>query len=791
MLSPHRRAVSAAGLTAVVLALASAGHARASDEPALKGAMLGDGTDLYLEVIVNGRAIGLIAAFRLTADGRLTIAPDELAEIGLKADDDALCADGSVDMARVKGVTAAYDIQGQRVMVTAHDEARLARKIEARPSLAKAEVSPVEPGAVVNYTVYASGGHDSDWRFEGVSALLEGRAFGAWGTVSGAVLARSDAARARWRRLDTTWRWSDPSGPTSYAAGDIISGALSWTRPVRLGGVQIRRNFGLRPDIVTQPLAELRGSADVPSTVEVYVDGARQFATDVDAGPFEVTNLPVVSGGGTARVVVRDALGRATVTETPFYASNAMLAEGLFDFSAEIGVARRDFGGEEDSYDNRLFASGSVRYGVSDALSIEGHGEGGGGLIMGGASFVARLGSFGAVSIAAAASRFDSVTGTSFQARLEADVEGARIFALSQRSSDGFADIATVTALEGDASPPRALDQIAVSFPELWGDGSMTLSYTRLDRTDAPRAEIVAANLSQELPGEAMVYLSAFADLADEDAYGVFVGASMPLGPEMSVGANLSVDAGRASAAAEIIRAENGAPGSYGWRVRVGDDVQAVRGSYRSDVARLEGSVWRGPDGMHATAQAEGALVLTGSGLFASPRVDDAFVVVEAGAPDVDVLVENRFAGRTDSDGQLLVPGLRAYEINRVAIDPAGLPAGADVGEVVREVTPADGAGTLLDFAVSEAPASALLTLRDETGAFIEPGAMAVLTASGERFAVGYEGQTYVKGLGAENRLRVLRVNGAVCDASFPFVRTGEEQVQLGDVTCVAGAADS
>ncbi len=791
MLSLRRWTVSASALVAAVIALALIGQARAGEVPALKGAMLGDGTDLYLEVFMNGRAVGLIAAFKLMPDGRLTIAPDELAEIGLKADAAATCDDGSIDITRLQGVTASYDVAGQRVMLTAPDAARLPRRIEARPALAEAEVSPVEPGAVVNYTVYASGGRDESWRFEGVSALLEGRAFGPWGRLSGAVLARSDAERGRWRRLNTTWRWSDPSGPTTYAAGDVISGGLSWTRPVRLGGVQIRRNFGLRPDIVTQPMAALRGSADVPSTVEVYVDGARQFAADVDAGPFEVTNLPLVSGGGTARVVVRDALGRATVTETPFYATNTLLAEGRCDFSAELGVARRDFGSEQDSYDNRLFASGSLRYGVSDALTFEGHGEAGGGLIMGGAGFAARLGSLGAVSLAAAASRYDGATGTSVQARLEMDIEGARIFALSQRSSPGFADIASVTAVEGNASAPRAVDQVAVSFPEMWGDGSMTLSYTRLDRADMPEAQIVSANISQEVPGDAMIYLSAFADLSDEEAYGVFVGASMPLGPEMTLGGNLVVDAARVSAAAEIIQAETGEPGGYGWRVRVGDDVQAVRGTYRSEIARLEGSVWHGADGVHATAQAEGALVLTGSGLFASPRVDDAFVVVETGVPGVEVQLENRFAGRTDSDGQLLVPGLRAYEVNRVSIDPGGLPAGADMAEVVREVTPADGAGTLLDFAVKATPASALVTLRDETGAFVEPGATAVLAATGESFAVGYEGQVYVQGLGAENRLRVQRLSGALCSAVFAFSRAGTGQVKLGDVVCVAGAGTS
>ena len=45
-----------------------------------------------------------------------------------------------------------------------------------------------------------------------------------------------------------------------------------------------------------------------------------------------------MSGSGTARVVLRDASGRETVTNLPFYVSFKMLAPGLFDFSLEAGM---------------------------------------------------------------------------------------------------------------------------------------------------------------------------------------------------------------------------------------------------------------------------------------------------------------------------------------------------------------------------------------------------------------------------------------------------------------------
>jgi outer membrane usher protein len=40
----------------------------------------------------------------------------------------------------------------------------------------------------------------------------------------------------------------------TYRAGDTINGGLAWTRPIRIGGLQAQRNFGLRRFVITPPL---------------------------------------------------------------------------------------------------------------------------------------------------------------------------------------------------------------------------------------------------------------------------------------------------------------------------------------------------------------------------------------------------------------------------------------------------------------------------------------------------------------------------------------------------------
>ena len=88
-----------------------------------------------------------------------------------------------------------------------------------------------------------------------------------------------------------------------------------------MGGLQAQSNFSLRPDLITAPLPTLGGSAAVPSTVDVYVNNIKTFSQSVGAGPFSVSNVPLISGAGNAELVIRDSAGHEIKSTTPFYAS--------------------------------------------------------------------------------------------------------------------------------------------------------------------------------------------------------------------------------------------------------------------------------------------------------------------------------------------------------------------------------------------------------------------------------------------------------------------------------------
>lgn len=131
---------------------------------------------------------------------------------------------------------------------------------------------------MLNYDAYVSqsGGRGNPGYF---SAWSEQRLFDGFGVFANTGIFRSSfngetAAQQnnRYIRYDSSWRYSDDDTMLSYTAGDLTTGSLPWTSSVRIGGLQVARNFATRPDLITYPLPQFSGQAAVPSSVDLYIN---------------------------------------------------------------------------------------------------------------------------------------------------------------------------------------------------------------------------------------------------------------------------------------------------------------------------------------------------------------------------------------------------------------------------------------------------------------------------------------------------------------------------------------
>ncbi len=537
---------------------------------------------LQLEVIINGDKTGLIGSFVQIEGGRLAARRAELADLGIKAPgkgdpDEVVPLDSFLPAETFK-----YDEPTQTVTFTLSDGQRLPKSFDARGSSPddKLEIRS-DYGAVLNYNLFAAQTSTLKMRdivFSGGSATLDARIFSPYGTLSQTgILGTTTLRDMDTLRLDTTYSYSDPERLMTYRGGDAISGGLNWTRPIRFGGVQVQRNFDLRPDLVINPLPTFSGSAAVPSTLDVYMGNIKTYTQQVPAGPFQINNLPLVSAGE-ARVFLTQSNGQQVETTLPFYNSASLLREGLTYFSAEAGFPRLNYGVQSNSYVAQEFASVSARHGLFEWLTVEGHAEASTRLYNGGAGAVIRLSDYGIVSIAGSGSWYGRQPGAQVYAAFETKLFDVTVHASTMRTFFNYNDLASATAptelafnpdtplLPVAALPPKAIDRLSVSLPVF--DSNLSLSFTRLEQVLSPTSNIVSASWSRAFFGNTQAFATAFTDLSHRQSYGIFAGISVSFADKISASTGVSKSNTGLSVTSEASRPLERAPGSYGWRVR-------------------------------------------------------------------------------------------------------------------------------------------------------------------------------------------------------------------------------
>lgn len=752
---------------------------------------------LFLLVSINGRDTGLVAEFALPPKSRRMVAQrDELQGIGIAAPRDL---GQTVFLDQIPGLSFLYDAPSQTIFITAQDTARVPVELSAVPQRDQPDAQ-AGFGVVLNYRVTANLGDDifaDGFRAETGFASLDLRAFTPLGvfTTTGTVSSRiDDPGHAAFNRHDTYFTVSSPGRMVTVTAGDFTTAGPAWTRPVRLGGIQIRRDFSLRDDVVTSPLLSYSGSPAVPSSIDVYVDNVRAYSGAVEAGPFNLSNVPMITGGGEAVFVLRDAAGNEQTTVVPFFATQNLLARGMLDFSFEAGRTRLPYGDGRSAYGDVNAVALSLRYGVSDRLTVETHAEAMGALRMVGVGVHAVLFNEAEVTLAGGRSVNGPDSGSFVFGALRSEVGGVGVRMSTRRTFGTFQDLASVTWEEGaDQQDPTsgvpsfgtvtALDALTLSIPVFAVGSSLGLSLVNSERTDLTNT-IVSASYSRQLPWRAASFrVNAFYDIAGDGGFGASMGLSMALGESAHASAGLQRDRyGRTDTFASLSRSADRRAGSYGYRLNLSRQNSSFGATYQTGFGRADIALRDGDSGGSANATFDGALVLAGGGLFASNRIQDGFAVVDLGIADVPVSLNNREVARTGQNGRALVPDLRSYRLNRVSIDPLALPLDASLDATAMDVVPARWSGVSLDFG-GQSEAGALVVLRDTGGAFLAPGAEVRLAGSSTAFTVGYDGEVWITGLGARNQI-TAQTAGGDCAAAFEYAQLADEQVYIDGVEC-------
>jgi outer membrane usher protein len=743
------------------------------------------GGELLLEVWING-ATRHVVVHATNRDGVMRVQSADLLAAGINVTPDEVNTDGSVAIAKLAGMKAEVEDAEQRLIITT-EQSRLATQVlDLRPAVIGGAAQSTT-GFIGSYNIVGTVGDLSRWgQTAGVEAALGGTLFTPQGTLTATGLGQLQDGNSNFLRLDTTAEIDEPNAVRRWQFGDAISGGLVWSRSVRFAGVQVATDFSLQPQLATLPLPAFFGQTAVPGTVDVYVNSARVFEGGVEPGPFQIRDLPVVTGGGTATVVVHDELGREITQTLSFYATNELLEKGLSAYDLDFGFLRQFYG--EKSFDYRdPLATGTYRFGVTDWLTLEAHSEAAADVQLAGGGGALALGSYGVAEADAAFSNGKYGQGELYSTSFQSLTRPFSIFGAASATSGKYADLGSLGV--GGLPPPQLRLQLGASY-SMGRAGAFAVSW--IDTKDPGEAATQIANASYTLSFGNGLYFGATGlyDMGNKK-WAAEAFFSVRFGDDEM--ASASVQSGTHTNEEQVtLQKPTNPDGGFGYRLTASagdtniEEGEATwigqHGSLDADISSIDGDV-------AARLSASGALVVMDGSVFATRNPNGSVALVETGEQNVRIYRENREVATADGNGEALVTDLVPYAPNQIAIEPNDYPFSTIVENSQQIVIPRRLSGVVVDLAPAPGR-GALMTLRLSDGTAPPLGAEVMLAEGTAPLVVGHHGEVFIPDLHGPATGTVTYPKGQCQFSVVPPVEAPKNSIaKIGPIVCVTGAA--
>ncbi len=580
-----------------------------------------------------------------------------------------------------------------------------------------------------------------------------------------------ELAAARFSTSSFSYTINNPSNLTQFQLGQVSQNARTAV-PGTLIGFTFGRKFQLDPYLNTVPIPSLMTAVTSPSTVYIYVNGRLIKTANVAPGILDLSNIPMPDGTNDATVVIDGSSGKQTLN-LPFYGTSANLAKGLTDFQLAAALAPAAHGPVLSSF---------FRRGLSNAFTEDLELVGAPGYARGGSALDVRtrIGAFHG-----AYDQSKEAGGSGGRADLRYDFSGKpfSIGAEVSRSASGFsqggwtggAGPAPVGLPQLDESIYLGINGIRNASPYLrWqrqadssqntssatlgsgfrvGRGSLTLALTRQSN---PNAVSFAATFSTKL-GRANATESYDSSTHD---------SSLRLETQRKDGS------GSTTVTADVPSLD---------RVLLDSNATWNKGTFALSMARDAG-VFSGD------LDYQGAIGLVGSRVFEARPIDNGFALVRVpGLAGVDVSLEGRDLGRTDGQGDLIVPDLVSGFANTIKINDDDLPLDYHFDKTRQIVSPIGRSGIVVNF-----PHTRVQTYRGHlyflvAGKQVAPvDGTVTYRANGKDVSVDLSegGMLYLNDIEPGTYALHLEADNGVCDASVVLMKSAAAFTTFQPVTC-------
>ena len=627
----------------------------------------------------------------------------------------------------------------------------------------KTGITPAAVGGFLNYDVY--GQHSSGINQYG--GYFQVGIFSPLGVFTSSAIAQHGFSENNIIRLNSTWTTKFPNNLTSLQLGDFISQSDVSGNAVRMGGIQYGTDFSVQPYLVTTPLYAISGQATLPSVVDVYINHVLLSQKEVPTGPFVLQGLPVITGGGEISTVITNAIGQQQIITQPFFQSQNLLRPGLSNYSVAIGAIRQNYAINSDDY-GPMTATGTFEEGFSRNFTggvhaaIEAQRIAFG---LSGTLSVIPLGIFSAASeISEQHGKQGWLTSLGFQ-RLST---GFSFSASSQYDSPGYTPLGYLPNF------PLLQWQWNATLSHAVGPrGTLSGSFVAQKDYHLTATRIAQVNYNLSLGHLGYLTLTALHSFWPSPQTEVSAFWTVPFGSRSSASLSAQVQKNNEPLWAATVQRNLPVGEGYGYLAQMANNQEAyLQGQYRGPYGTYTAQYQHyGSTSNSYRLEATGGIGIIDDVPFLSRTVRDSFALVQVPQMrGVTIYENNNDIGKTNSQGNLIVPQLQPYQKNEISVSPQDIPMNATFPVIKMPVVPPYLSGVILRFPI-KVSRSATFKVVQENGRPVPAGATLQIIRHKSTFPVGFGGKAYLSGLAKENQVEATWPTGR-CGFSIADIST-------------------
>lgn len=624
-------------------------------------------------------------------------------------------------------------------------------------------------GGFINYDFLYTTNSDHD---DGFNSLVDLGIFKDYWILKNSLIHRSSSEEDGVVRLSSSLDIDFPEKMTRLTLGDTTTASNPLINSLRFAGLSWGTNYTERPDFIYWNLPVLQGSARIPSTVDLYINGTKIYSERVSPGDYALQTGAQIQQAGNAQIVVEDVLGNRSVQNFPIMVTNRLLRSGLSEYNVALGKLRYNYSTDSGDYRD-FFANTYYRRGLSNSTTLGTNLSYSQDIQNVGFTWTQGVSNYLVLDSVILASH-DDAHDINYSYGLSASKDFGRVsLGLSTKYNDrNF--IFLGDDLESTFTYPKFENLAYVGISNLPYIGNFNINYAeqrhyKNTQNNSADQKLITVGFNRSFRNGFTFGLSYFNNFGDNKDSGGILSLSYNF-DDKSVYFSASADK---SANLQFVKNDSSQVGvdyNFGADYRDSETVLNANATVKTNIGDLNLYHVQGEHSSDSQVNYKGAMVFLDGKFSLTKRVDNAFALVKVGDyKDIDVLRSLTYANKTNSKGYAFVHEIIPYVKYDISFDVDQLPIEDKIPYSSKQITTLNQRGYTIDFPIYHAKQVTIRPLEGQSNqAFLAGSELYINNEEGELYPVGSDGTITLYGLVPKTyKLQIKTADAKTCNAEL------------------------